>query len=115
MGRDPRQIAARNWLVLALALSGDGCSTSTVQLSTGSPQPVVSAPGGSTFGGLIAAGVLGAFAYESEKGMRYRANPFGAVLQPAPFAPPPLDPTRRVVEVDCTKPIEDWSANLRCR
>jgi hypothetical protein len=29
--------------------------------------------------------------------------------------PPALDPARRVVEQDCTKPIEDWSANLRCK
>jgi len=27
----------------------------------------------------------------------------------------PLDPDRRVLEQDCTKPIEDPSANLRCR
>jgi hypothetical protein len=26
-----------------------------------------------------------------------------------------LDPRRRVIEVDCTKPIEDWSANLKCK
>jgi len=29
--------------------------------------------------------------------------------------PPPLDAGRRVNEVDCTRPIEDWSANLKCR
>ncbi|MGH8688829.1 MAG: hypothetical protein ACREVQ_14100 [Burkholderiales bacterium] len=29
--------------------------------------------------------------------------------------PPPLDAGRKVSEVDCTKPIADWSANLRCR
>jgi hypothetical protein len=29
--------------------------------------------------------------------------------------PAPLDPGRRVNEVDCTKPIQDWSANLKCR
>ena len=32
-----------------------------------------------------------------------------------PSSPPPLDPQRRVNEVDCTKPIADWSANLKCR
>jgi len=26
-----------------------------------------------------------------------------------------LDATRQVNEVDCTKPIENWSANLKCR
>jgi len=29
--------------------------------------------------------------------------------------PPPLDAGRRVNEVDCTKPIKDSSANLKCR
>ncbi len=92
-----------------------GCANSSVQLSTGGPQPVVRAQGGSALGGLIAIGVLGTLAYESEQdGTRYRANPFDAFsMQPA--APPLLDPARRVLEVDCTKPIEDWSANLRCR
>lgn len=28
---------------------------------------------------------------------------------------PELDPGRRVIEQDCSKPIEDWSANLKCR
>ena len=54
--------------------------------------------------------------YESyQGGTRYRANPFDAMLQPTAFPPPPLDPTRRVLEQDCTQPIVDWSANLKCR
>ena len=34
-----------------------------------------------------------------------------------PLEPPPgpLDPGRRVNEVDCTKPIADRSANLKCK
>lgn len=28
---------------------------------------------------------------------------------------PPMDETRTVNLQDCTRPIEDWSANLRCR
>ncbi len=28
---------------------------------------------------------------------------------------PELDPDRRVIEQDCSKPIEDSSANLKCR
>ena len=28
---------------------------------------------------------------------------------------PELDPGRRVIEQDCSKPIEDSSANLKCR
>jgi len=30
-------------------------------------------------------------------------------------APPPLAPARRVSEQDCRRPIEDASANLKCR
>lgn len=30
-------------------------------------------------------------------------------------AAPPLDPQRRIREQDCGKPIDDDSANLRCR
>jgi hypothetical protein len=33
---------------------------------------------------------------------------------PTPPRAPPLDERRRVNEVDCTKPIADWSANLKC-
>jgi len=33
-------------------------------------------------------------------------------LQPPP---PPMDATRRVNEQDCTQPIVDGSANLKCR
>ena len=29
--------------------------------------------------------------------------------------PPELDGSRRVNEQDCSKPIRDWSANLKCR
>lgn len=29
--------------------------------------------------------------------------------------PPELDPSRRVNEQDCTRPIDDPAANLRCR
>jgi hypothetical protein len=32
-----------------------------------------------------------------------------------PFYGPEMDPDRRVAERDCTRPIEDYSANLRCR
>lgn len=103
MGRHKRSIAPRHGLALGLALALAGCSTSAVQLSTGGPQPSVVAPGGSTLGALITIGVLSAFAYESQNN--------GI----APLAPPPLDPERRVLEQDCSKPIADWSANLRCR
>jgi len=39
------------------------------------------------------------------------ANP----TRPLEERPPPLDGARRVNEQDCTQPIVDASANLRCR
>jgi hypothetical protein len=101
-------------LILAVLLLA-GCANSSVQLSTSGTQPVVRAQGSSALGGLIAIGVLGGLAYESERdGTRVRANPFDAFSM-SPPPPPALDPSRRVLEADCTRPIEDWSANLRCR
>jgi hypothetical protein len=39
----------------------------------------------------------------------------GAVYGPYFQAVPEMNPERRVIEQDCSKPIEDLSANLRCR
>ena len=118
MGRDPRPTAARDWLVLALALLVAGCGgNSNVQVSGGGPQPTVNAQGNTPLGRLVLLVFVAGIGYESyQGGTRYRANPFDA-FQPmsTPLPPPPLDPARRVLEQDCTKPIADWSANLRCR
>jgi hypothetical protein len=55
--------------------------------------------GATTFSTLLAIGILGVAS--SGSAPSYRT--------------PEMDPSRRVVEHDCTKPIEDWSANLKCR
>jgi hypothetical protein len=52
---------------------------------------------------LFAIAVLSGASYHSDREM--------PPLQRAPE----MDPARRVVEHDCTKPIEDGSANLKCR
>lgn len=36
-------------------------------------------------------------------------------LEPERAPVRPMDAGRKVNEVDCTKPIEDWSGNLRCK
>jgi len=33
----------------------------------------------------------------------------------SPRPPAPLDPKRKVIEQDCSKPLEDPTANLKCR
>src|SRR5205807_6275176 len=55
--------------------------------------------GGSTAAALIGLGIAGAVIYRSE----------------ASGWAPELTPARRVNVQDCTRPIEDISANLKCR
>ena len=122
MGRRSRQIAARHGLArmkrgcaLVAALAVGGCASSNVSFSTGSV-PTASAPGNSPLGALLLLGFTAGIGYESYKdGVYYRANPFDAFDTGRSLPLPPLDPSRRVLEQDCTQPIADWSANLRCR
>lgn len=108
MGRHPRPTVTRRGLAAALlTLALGGCANSTWQISAGGPglPPGSPPPGGSatvtttSTGALFALGLFGV--------LTSGGTPFYAV--------PPMDPERRVVEQDCTKPIEEPGANLRCR
>ncbi len=95
-------------IVLLLALLLAGCHAHTgVGVATGTPGMVPEASAsvhvhaGPAIGTLIGIGIIAASIRDE------RAYPGRAV--------PELDPTRRVQEQDCSKPIEDPSANLRCR
>ena len=91
-------------IVLSFVLVTAGCGGhSNVQLtSSGSPSTGVSTGGSvnvqgrSTLGVLIAIGVLVGASHGSDR--QYE-----------------MDDTRIVNEQDCTKPVEDRSANLKCR
>src|SRR5690349_23871125 len=114
MGRRPRSIAARYGLVAALVLAVAGCASSNVQVSGGGPQPTVNTAGNTPLGRIVLIAFIAGIGYESYKdGTHYRANPFDAFSMSPP--PPSLDPTRKVSEQDCTQPIVDWTANLKCR
>ncbi len=115
MDRGKRSIDARGrlaaFLLMPLLVAGCG-GNSNIQFSSGGPPQsavaggsTVSVQGGTTVGALIAAGILAGASFRRE---RERDLPlFMRVPDP--------DPSRRVVEQDCTKPIEDTSANLKCR
>ena len=92
-------------VVLAVLLAGCG-GNANVQANSnnGSASGSVSFPGRSSLGTLLSIVFLAGVSYESD-----RAD------QQLSARVPELDPSRRVVEHDCTRPIEDWSANLRCR
>ena len=90
----------RGSLLLSLALLAGCGGYSNVQLNSGSV-PTAGFQGSSTIGALFMIGVLSGTSYNNDRRT-------GA---PAPE----LDPARAVNEQDCSKPIENWSANLRCR
>jgi hypothetical protein len=71
--------------VLLLAVLSGGCGVAIATSSTF----------GAVFNGVLAIGVGSGATYDE--------------------GTPPLNPERRIVERDCTMPIEDYSANLRCR
>lgn len=94
---------------LVLALTACGGHANVQYVSSGSPATgissggSVSVQGSSTLGVLFAIAVLSGASYHSDRGM------------PPSQRAPEMDPARRVVEHDCTRPIEDLSANLKCR
>jgi hypothetical protein len=103
MGRchKPRRLAAA---LIALCIAGCNSNYIVQASSAGASQlPAtggsVSVYGSSTAGALFAIGFLGAL--------------FSGGA--AHYSVPEMNPERRVIEQDCSKPIEDPSANLRCR
>ena len=132
MDRHPRPSDARDRLMrgvalfLVVVLGGCGGYAGIAVNSGG--RPVGGAPGigtvdlrgnpNSAVTAVIATGMLAGAVYGSQSagsyGWTFRANPFDAIRRTPP-ALPALDPARTVNEQDCSKPIENWSANLKCR
>lgn len=117
-------------LLLCAQLAACAHSTATVSTSTAAAGSVTTgstAVGAQVTAASSGAGAIALFALaavmmarastESASGTTtYNANPFAAIDGASPSRrPPELDAGRRVHEQDCTKPIVDWSANLKCR
>ena len=108
MGRSEGQAGAsdgmKRFVALVLALVLVGCAHSNVSLNASG-----SAAGGtSTVSGQVSAGGSGAAAVAL---FAIAVVAIHGTTLPAPQ----LDDSRRVNEQDCSKPIKDWSANLKCR
>jgi len=107
---------------LAVLVMLAGCSHTEVRVDSGSAAArtqgalQVRAEGGRGLATLLGLTVLTAamFDYEGDR-MRYRENPFMPLGGARPDAAPPLATDRTISEQDCTRPLEDLSANLRCR
>jgi hypothetical protein len=113
MGRSTGSFVARRAIaagLLVFVLAGCGGHSYVQVGSSGSPSTGVSTGGSvsvhgySTLGTLLALAVLASASWQAD----HAAPPFSRAV-------PPLDPSRLVAERDCTQPIEDWSANLKCR
>jgi len=88
----------------SVRMSADGStSTTTTSVSAG-----YSGHGSAAMWVLIGIGLI-AWEYGGSEGARERG------LEPERKPPAPLDAGRQVNEVDCTKPIKDWSGNLKCK
>lgn len=114
---------ARRWLAAFLCALFTGCASQAnvrTGLSGGAAAQAGSASTGSQFGAHVQSGsvvgtllALGILAAAWHGGDRER---YGLGALPGGSASvPPLDESRRVNEQDCTRPIEDGAANLRCR
>ena len=127
MGRSEGQAGACDGMnrlfALGLASLLVGCAHSNVSLnSSGSVSGGTSSVGGHISAGGSGAAAVALFAIAvvaihgselSNGGTTTRGNPFDAI---APAKPAPaLDESRRVNQQDCSKPIRNWSANLKCR
>lgn len=116
MERRQRSLAARRktvrGLVFALALAVTGCGTTSIHLQgSGVSAPGFVPPGTSVSGGSVGVNFQGASTAAALIGIVM----LGAATHAPEVSPPVMDETRRVQLVDCTQPIADWSANLRCR
>ena len=111
----------RAFALLLLVLTS-ACSNVQVRYASATtPQgaTILSTSGGAVHvqGGVPALLILGAavLATAADQGASNSSN-FMTVTDPNGFRiPPEMLVERLVAEVDCTKPIEDWSANLKCR
>jgi len=117
-------------LILLLCVQIAGCAYGAATLSTSTATASSVTAGTTAVGAQVtaasssaAAVALFAFAAammmtastESASGTTtYNANPFAAI-DASSRRPPELDASRRVHAQDCSKPILDWSANLKCR
>lgn len=102
--------------LIALVVLLGACSHTSVQYSSGggvtstssSVSIGYSGQGSAAAWALIGIGLIAA-EYAGSAPARERG------LEPAAPPPQPMSAGRRVNEVDCTRPIADWTANLRCR
>ncbi len=90
--------------------TGKATTTGGGKTSTSGGSVGVNMQGGSTAAAVIGVVVVGAALHAADSETMEQRD----TLSPSP-AKIELDSTRRVLEVDCSKPIADYSANIKCK
>jgi len=111
-------------LALCLPLAGCGGGSYTQVSSAGIPAAGASASGSTVYvntsgsvsalGTLITVLILANHSYFSDLDYAAGRSAWNVYPDRGGYVPA-LDAERRVVEQDCTRPIVDWSANIKCR
>jgi len=102
--------------VLAAALFVAGCGGNAhVQISSGVPATGVSTGTTGTVTATSSSVAATALFILHWGLLNYHWDREAGVYGGSAYWAPPMDETRTVNLQDCTRPIEDWSANLRCR
>jgi len=114
MGSRPRPTAPRLRLALlaALLVLGGCGGQGVIRASSGGP-PLLGAPppGTAASGGFVSVNYAGA----SAAGALLAIGLLGAALESGYEPVPQPDPRRTINVQDCTRPIENPTANLMCR
>lgn len=103
-------------LALVIAVLLAGCAQTSVRVDSGGGVTTTRtgvSVGYSGHGSAAAWALIGIGLIAAEYGGSAAARERG--LEPERAGERKLDATRQVNEVDCTKPIENWSANLKCK
>jgi hypothetical protein len=102
--------------LLAAVVLLAGCTHASVRVDSGGGTTTTStsvSAGYSGHGSAAAWLLIGIGLIAAEQGGSAAARERGLEPQAAPASA--LDPKRQVNEVDCTRPIANWTANLKCK
>ena len=97
-------------MVVAVALL-TGCSNTAWQVSAGVPPPVAPA----SVAVDSAAGLATVMGVALVAGAVYELSTNGFDYESTTRKPPEMDPSRKVSEQDCTKPLDFTRGNIRCK
>lgn len=98
-------------LLLLGVLLAAGCSNTAWQLSGGTPNPAAPVNLHATTSSEVAAAFGLVLFAASIHELAFGARDYGS----GSWRPPEMDPSRKISEQDCTKPLDFSQGNIRCK